>query len=112
MSLRTLYLEFQMHALEIDEEDEWADALRRLDRPSREKLVREASDFVADVCRRLGERHGGDLRIGRVLEDWLADNKDYAVFDALLSHFDFPGRPRVLAEARRRFPTSLTAHWG
>ncbi|MCB9919319.1 MAG: hypothetical protein H6832_13030 [Planctomycetes bacterium] len=111
VSLRSLYLDYQMRVLGIEDEDDWADALRQLGRAERERLSREANDFVADVCRRLGERHAGDHRIGRVLQDWVADNKDYAAFDALLSYFDFPSRSRVLAEARRLFPGTLTSHW-
>lgn len=109
--IRTVHLEYQMRRLEIDDEDDWVDAIRRLDRSEREALRQDANNFVADVCRRLGERHNNDRRICTVLEDWVRDNKDYAVFDTLLSNFDFPSRGQVLDEGRRLFPNTMTAHW-
>ena len=110
-SIKTLHREYQMRRLAVDEDDEWIDALRRLSREERARLHSEALGFVGDVCRRLGERHSNDTRIRTVLEDWVRESKDYAAFDALLAHFDFPHRAQLLAEACRLFPSTLTAHW-
>ena len=77
----------------------------------RRKVEEEARGFTADLVRRLSERHEGDNRACTALLDWCDRSKDYEAFDALLCHFDFPGRERVLVEGQRLFPSTLTSHW-
>ena len=76
-------------------------------------MARETHEFVARVCRALGEGHGGDVRIGGAIADWARRVDDYAVYDALLSHFeDFTGREALLRRGRILFPRVMTDHWG
>jgi hypothetical protein len=72
---------------------------------------KETKRFMNKLSRQLGDRHHGDRRAGAALENWVRRVEEYDVFDALLSHFDFPSRPAVLARGNMLFPGTLTAHW-
>jgi len=71
----------------------------------------EVAAFMRVLARHLGERHGGDRRIGQALREWVAETDHYEAWDALLSGFLFEGREGLLRRGRLLFPGSLTAHW-
>ncbi len=110
-SIEGLREEFLRRRLGTPEERAFREAWKTLDPSKRADLERGASSFAAGICRLLGERRGGDPRIAAVLREWADRSKDYAAFDALLCHFRFPGRERLLEEGRRLFPSTLTRHW-
>lgn len=110
-SLDSLHVRFQMAMLGVAKEEDLPEALGGLRTARRQELCRDATRFLGSVCRHLGERHAGDERIGRVIEDWARKSKDYDAFDALLCHFRFHGRERWVEEGRRLFPRTLTEHW-
>jgi hypothetical protein len=97
--------------LAVPADDRLEAEISRLSAPYRRELQAQATRFTGAVCRWLGERFARDARICRVLEEWVRQSGDYDAYDALLGNFDFPARPRLLAEARRKFPRTLTAHW-
>lgn len=72
---------------------------------------KETMRFVNQLCRHLGERHGGDQRAGAALHAWVLDVDEYDAFDSLLCHFEFDGRESVLQRGRVLFPGPLVAHW-
>lgn len=110
-SIADLHDGFLMRVLAIDREDDLTSVLRDLPLEQRRAVREHARRFTGDVCRRLGDLHGRDTRVCRVLEEWVQTSKDYDAFDALLSNFDFPARERLVEEGKRLFPSTLTAHW-
>lgn len=71
----------------------------------------EAREFMRDLCRELGDRHGGNGRVAQSLVDWCGRCQDYEAWDALMSAFQFQSRPRMIERGRAMFPGTLTAHW-
>ncbi len=110
-SIRDLYAQRLRAALGAADERSFERAWRGLPGAERRRLEAEALHFAGELCRLLAERHAGDPRIAGVLKVWAERTKDYAAFDALLCHFRFPGRERLLEEGRRLFPGTLTRHW-
>lgn len=72
---------------------------------------KEARGFVNKLCRELGDRHGGDRKVGVALRAWVESVTDYEAWDALLSSFDFEGKARFIERGRRLFAGPMTAHW-
>lgn len=110
-SLASIQQSYVMLELDAAEQHELASRLASLEAGRKQRLRRDATEFIADVCRKLGDVHAQDTRAAQALKDWLRRSKDYAAFDALLSNFVFPERDVLLAEAKRLFPGTLTAHW-
>lgn len=97
--------------LGVEDAEEARERMRELPAERVRELRQAATRFVGQVCRLLGERHSGEERVATLLRRWAERSKDYDAFDALLCHFEFAGREQVLAEGRRLFPGTLTAHW-
>lgn len=74
-------------------------------------FAEEVDRFMRGLCRRIGDRHSGDARVGAALVVWVDRCRDYEAWDALLSGFEFEGRPRYLKRGKTMFPGPLTAHW-
>ena len=110
-SLASIQKSYVMLELGVAQEDELAGHLVSLEEGRKQYLRKDASQFIANVCRKLGDEHAEDSRAATALQDWLVRSKDYAAFDALLCNFDFPERGKLLAEAKRLFPATLTVHW-
>lgn len=110
-SLAGIHARHQLEALGIEDEKKARRRLRDMDREERRELEEAATRFVGDLCRKLGEARAGEDRIATLLRDWAERSKAYEAFDALLCNFEFAGKAQVLAEGRRLFPSTLTAHW-
>ncbi len=100
-----------MAAIGVTREDDLTRALRALPDGRRREVREQAVSFAGEVCRYLGDRHSDDPRARLMLEVWARESRDYAAYDALFSAFEFEGKQRMLDEARRMFPRSMTAHW-
>lgn len=74
-------------------------------------MAKETRRFMNRLCRHLGDRCSGDVKVGSALKEWVRQVDDYEAYDALLSGFRFEGRPQVLDLGRKLFPGPLTAHW-
>ena len=110
-SLPALHERHQHESLGIEDPKEARKKLRGLPTPAQQELRDDATRFLGSLCRLLGDKHAGEDRIATLLRGWAERSKDYEAFDALLCNFEFPGRMQVLAEGRRLFPSTLTAHW-
>ncbi len=71
----------------------------------------EVASFMRKLARHLGDRHGGDPRIGQALREWVMVTEHYEAWDALLSAFDVDDRDVLVRRGRMLFPGPLTAHW-
>ena len=75
-------------------------------------FLKEATRFVAKVCRVLGDRHAGDSRAATALVDFVRRVDDYDAFDSLLDNFrSFDGRELIVRRGRTLYPGTLTEHW-
>lgn len=71
----------------------------------------EVTSFMRALARHLGERHGGDVRAGQALREWVMFCDHYEAWDALLSGFQVEGREALVRRGKMLFPGPLTAHW-
>lgn len=71
----------------------------------------ETATFMRRLARHLGDRHGGDARVGHALQEWVGFTDHYEAWDALLSGFDVDDREALLRRGKVLFPGTLTAHW-
>lgn len=83
----------------------------RPDEVTAQTLQTEVAAFMRKFARHLGDRHGGDPRIGQALRDWVEFCDHYEAWDALLSGFSCEDRENLLRRGRMMFPRPLTAHW-
>ncbi|MCA8958709.1 MAG: hypothetical protein KDC87_21715 [Planctomycetes bacterium] len=72
---------------------------------------KETMRFMNQLCRHLGDRHGGVRSVARALEEWVRRVDEFDAFDALLTQFEFEGRAAVLRRGRLLFPGAMTGHW-
>ena len=72
----------------------------------------EVATFMRALARHLGDRHGGDARVGEALETWVRFSDHYEAWDALLAGaFNIEGRDALIRRGRMLFPGPLTRHW-
>ena len=83
----------------------------RDDEVTPETFAEETGSFMRKVVRQLGDRRAGDSRVLRPLHDWVMQVDHYEAWDALLTSFEFPGKPAIVRRGKILFPGTLTAHW-
>ena len=83
----------------------------RADEASSTTFRDETRRFMGRLSRQLAERHAGDHRARLALEEWVQRVTDYDAWDALLSTYEFDGKPQLIRRGRLLFPGPLTAHW-
>jgi hypothetical protein len=71
----------------------------------------EVATFMRKLARHLGDRHGGDPRVGYALQQWVMFCDHYEAWDALLTGFRVDGRDALVRRGKVLFPGPLTAHW-
>ena len=71
----------------------------------------EVAAFMRALARQLGDRHQGDVRVGKALEDWVHFCDHYEAWDALMTGFEVEARDALVRRGRVLFPGPLTRHW-
>ena len=71
----------------------------------------EVAAFMRTLARHLGERHGGDARVGHALRQWIMQCDHYEAWDSLLTASTSTAAKRLVRRGRMLFPGPLTAHW-